>query len=140
MAQERQYVDVNVFVYWLTNHPKFGETSLGWIKKIESSQRGDYLTSSISLYEILVIIAGLTGKNLKDKTFTEEVIKTITQIKSLTIEPLEQKDFTFAIDLMRDYKLDYEDALHLSVATRTGSLSIISNDKHFSSTPIKAIF
>lgn len=140
MAQEKRYVDVNVFVYWLANHPKFGETSHGWIKKIESSPRGEYVTSSISLYEILVIIAGLTGKNLKDKTFIEEVIKIITQIKALTIEPLEQKDFTFAIDLMSDYKLDYEDALHLSVATRTGAQMIISNDKHFASTPIKGIF
>jgi uncharacterized protein len=137
MAEEKRYVDVNIFVYWLANHPKFGETACKWIKNIESSPRGQYITSSLSLYETLVIIAGLTGKNLKDKTFTEEVIKAITQIKGLIIEPLKPEDFTTALDLMNDYRLDYEDSIHLAVAIRMGAQEIVSNDKDFESTPIK---
>ncbi len=134
---DRRYVDINIFVYWLGNHPKFGETAYKWIKKIENSSRGEYVTSSLTIYETLVIIAGLTGKNLKDKTFTEKVVNSITHIKGLTIEPLKPEDFTKALDLMNDCKLDYEDSIHLAVAVRTGAQEIVSNDKDFDTTLIK---
>ena len=134
---DRRYVDINIFVYWLGNHPKFGETAYKWIKKIENSSRGEYVTSSLTIYETLVIIAGLTGKNLKDKTFTEKVVNSITHIKGLTIEPLKPEDFTKALDLMNDCKLDYEDSIHLAVAIRTGAQEIVSNDKDFDTTLIK---
>jgi predicted nucleic acid-binding protein len=134
---DRRYVDINVFVYWLGNHPKFGETAYKWIKKIENSSRGEYTTSSLTIYETLVIIAGLTGKNLKDKTFTEKVVNSLTHIKGLTIEPLKPEDFTKALDLMNDCKLDYEDSIHLAVAVRTGAQEIVSNDKDFDTTLIK---
>jgi predicted nucleic acid-binding protein len=84
-----------------------------------------------------VIIAGLTGKNLKDKTFTEKVVNSLTHIKGLTIEPLKPEDFTKALDLMNDCKLDYEDSIHLAVAVRTGAQEIVSNDKDFDTTLIK---
>ena len=134
------YVDVNVFVYWLTSDPKFGEVALKWIKNIESCSRKEYVTSSLCLYETVVILAGLTGKNLKDKIFTSEVIKAITQINGLIIEPLKLEDFTKAIEIMGEFKLDYEDSLHLAVAIRAGAKDIISNDKDFKTTPLKRNF
>jgi predicted nucleic acid-binding protein len=137
MVDNPSYVDINIFVYWLGNHPKFGETAHKWIKKIEQSQRGKYVTSSLTLYEALVIIAGLAGKSLRDKAFTEEVITSITNIRGLTIEPLKPEDFTKAAELMEDYKLDYEDSIHLAVATRTGAQEILSNDEDFDVAPIK---
>ena len=30
-----KYLDVNIFVYWLGKHPKFGETAYKWIKKLK---------------------------------------------------------------------------------------------------------
>lgn len=137
MVDNRSYVDINIFVYWLGNHPEFGETAYKWIKKIENSSRGKYVTSSLTLYETLVIIAGLTGKNLKDKAFTEDVINSITRIKGLAIEPLKPEDFTKAVDLMKKHSLDYEDSIHLAVATRTGVQEILSNDEDFDAAPIK---
>ena len=137
MVDPKRYVDINIFVYWLGNHPKFGETAYNWIKKIENSSRGEYVTSSLTIYETLVIIAGLTGKNLKDKAFTEKVVNSITHIKALTIEPLKPEDFTKALDLMNDCKLDYEDSIHLAVAIRTGAQEIVSNDKDFDTALIK---
>src|SRR5208283_2106067 len=101
-AEEKRYIDVNVFVYWLGSHPKFGETACKWIKNIESARLGKYITSSLSLYETLVIVAGLTGKKLKDQVFTEQVIKAITGIKGLIIEPLNPEDFVRAVDIMND--------------------------------------
>jgi predicted nucleic acid-binding protein len=135
--KSRYYLDVNIFVYWLGNHPKYGQTAREWIKKIETSPRGEYVTSALTLYETLVIMGGLTGKNLKDKNFVQQVINPITSIKGLTIESLKSEDFKKSIDLMNEYKLDYEDSLHLAVAIRTGAQEIISNDKDFDATQIK---
>lgn len=137
MVDNSSYVDVNIFVYWLGNHPQFGETAHEWIKKIENSQRGKYVTSSLTLYETLIIIAGLTGKSLGDKVFTEAVVNSMAQIISLTIEPLKAEDFSKALDLMKECSLDYEDSIHLAVALRTGAQEIISNDKDFDRAPIR---
>jgi predicted nucleic acid-binding protein len=133
-----RYIDVNIFVYWLGKHPKFGEAAYRWIQKIEKSPPKEYFTSSLAIYETMVIIAGLVGKNLKDAAFVEDVTKSLTSIKGLTIESLTLEDLKTATDVMEDYPIDYEDALHLAVASRIGAKEIISNDKDFNKTHIKS--
>jgi len=137
MVDKPHYIDVNIFVYWLGNHPKYTQAAREWIKKIETAPRGEYVTSALTLYETLVILGGLTGKNLKDKNFVKQVINPITSLKGLTIAPLKSEDFKEAADLMNEFQLDYEDSLHLAVATRTHAQEIISNDKDFDATQIK---
>jgi predicted nucleic acid-binding protein len=137
VGKSHYYIDVNVFVYWLGNHPKYGQIALEWIKKIESSQKGEYITSALTLYETIVIMGGLTGKNLKDQNFVQQVITPITRIPGLVIEPLKSEDFQKAAELMNECKLDYEDSLHLAVAIRSCAKEIISNDKDFDATQIK---
>ena len=140
MVEDKSYVDINIFIYWLGRHPKLGETAYEWIKKIEESKRKRYVTSTLTLYEALVIIAGLTGKSLKDKAFVERVISSLTVLKGLSLEPLKLEDFIQASELMEEYNIDYEDSLHLSVALRIGAKEVISNDKDFDKTPLKRIF
>lgn len=137
MVGRPRYVDINVFVYWLGKHPDFGEVAYNWIKKIENSPRGGFVTSSLTVYETLVIIAGLAGKSLKDKGFVEAVVNSITRIKGLVIEPLKSEDFVKAVDLMKEYGLDFEDSVHLAVAMRVGAQEIVSNDRDFDVAPIK---
>ena len=132
-----RYVDINIFVYWLGKHPILGKVALEWIRRIERSPRGSYVTSSLNLYEALIIISGLVGRSLKDKTLIEEVVNPIMNLKGLVIEPLRPEDYTQALDLMEEYSLDYEDSLHLSVAKRKGAKEIVSNDKDFDKTPLK---
>ena len=140
MVVTPRYLDVNVFVYWLGKHPMFGEAAYKWIKSVEDAPSGEYVTSSLTVYEILVIVAGLTGKSLRDDKFVEEIIDAITSLKGLAIEPLMDEDIIWAFDLMKKYGLDYEDSLHLSVALRTGAKEIISNDEDFDRTPVKRLF
>jgi predicted nucleic acid-binding protein len=140
MVGNPRYVDVNIFVYWLGNHPKLGSNAQRWIKKIEESQRGAYITSTLTLYETLVILAGLTGKNLKDKTFVNQVLNAVTSLKPLRIEPLKIEDYKKAADLMSECQLDYEDSLHLAVAIRSNVHEMVSNDKDFDITQIKRTF
>lgn len=140
MVAPESYVDINIFIYWLGNHPTFGQKAYQWIKKIEEAPQGKYVTSSLTLYETPVIIAGLTGKNLKDKTFVEEIVRAIAGVQSLTITPLTIEDETEATNLMKEHDLDYEDALHLATALRNNVKEIISNDQDFDKTPLKRTF
>ena len=137
MVDGPRYVDINIFVYWPGKHPILGKVALEWIRRIESSPRGSYVTSSLTLYEALVIISGLVGRSLKDKTLIERVVNPIMNLKGLVIEPLRPEDYTRALDLMEEYSLDYEDSLHLSVAIKAGAKEIVSNDKDFDKTPLK---
>ena len=140
MVDAESYIDINIFIYWLGNHPSFGETAYKWIKKIENSPHGKYVTSSLTLYETLIFIAGLTGKSLRDTPLVEGVIDSITNLKGLLIDQLRPEDLTQAVDLMKKYDLDYEDSLHLATALRKGAKEIISNDADFDKTPLRRTF
>jgi len=139
MVGRPRYVDINVFVYWLGKHPEFGEAAYDWVKKIEGSPRGEFVTSSLTLYEALVIVAGLTGKSLRDEGFVEAVVSSITRVRGLVVEPLKSEDFAKAVDLMRECGLDFEDSVHLAVALRVDAKEIVSNDRDFDVAPIKRI-
>ena len=140
MVDPESYVDINIFVYWLGNHPTYGKQAHQWIKKIEEAPRGKYATFSLALYQTLVIMAGLTGKNLKDQKLIEEITHSITGLPSLTIIPLTEKDIIQATSLMKEYRLDYEDAIHLAAALKSKANEIISNDQDFDKTPLKRRF
>jgi len=140
MVDPESYIDTNIFIYWLGNHPTFGEKAHQWIKKVEEAPRGKYATSSLTIYQTLVIIAGLTGKNLKDQKLAEEITHSITGLPGLNIIPITQKDMTQAAGLMKEYELDYEDALHLAAALKSKAKEIISNDQDFDKTPLKRRF
>ena len=140
MVEAEIYVDINVFVYWLGGHPSLGETAYRWVKKIEEGPRGKYVTSSLTVYETLVIIAGLTDRSLKDGLFVDRVSDSMTNLKGLVIVPLIPEDYVQASDLMRKYELDYEDSLHLATALRMDAREIVSNDEDFDKTPLKRSF
>jgi len=140
MVDPESYVDINAFIYWLGNHPSFGKIACQWIKKIEKSARRKYVTSTLTIYQTLIIIAGLTGKNLKNQELVEEIVNSVKNLPGLTITPLTVEDVTQAAKLMKEYDLDYEDALHLATALRNKAREIVSNDKDFDRTPLKRKF
>ena len=44
---KRKYVDVNVFVYWIGGHPRYGQKALK-LKEIEAGNRGELITSILT--------------------------------------------------------------------------------------------
>lgn len=134
----KRYVDVNVFVYWLCGHPSFGERAKNWIERIE--KEGNYITSVLTIYETIIIVAGLTDKSLRDGEFVKTVIKSFTGLKGLKIESFIKEDFAQALDIMSNFGLDFEDSLHLAVAMKKNVTEIISNDKDFDKTGVKRFF
>lgn len=135
-----RYVDVNVFVYWLGGHPLFGSRAYEWIRKVEKAKRGEYVTSTLTVYEVLVIIAGLTGRSLSDRGFVERIVEAIRGLRGLMLTSLGEETLTEASITMDRYGIDYEDALHLAVALKAGAKEIISDDEDFDRTPLKRLF
>jgi len=140
MVAEPRYVDVNVFVYWLGGHPVYGERAREWIRRLERGAPREYVTSSLTVYETAVVLAGLTGRSLGDAEFAGGVVDAFARLRGLAIEPLKSEDLARAAELMEEYELDYEDSVHLAVALRVGSATIVSNDRDWDKTPISRVF
>jgi len=140
MVVDTRYVDVNVFVYWLGKHPVFGETAYRWVKDIERAPRGEYVTSSLTIYEVMVIIAGLSRRSLEDFSFVSSILEAFTGLGGLAVEELSIEDFSSALELMDKFKIDFEDALHAAISMRLNIREIVSNDEDFDKTPLKRIF
>ena len=136
---EKTYLDVNVFVYWLGGHPTFGPRALKWIGEAEEAP-GQFVTSALTIYEVLVIIGGLTGRTLKDSGFVEEALNALMGVRGLQVEPLTAACYTEALELMDMYGLDYEDALHLAVAVQVKAQRIVSNDGDYDRAALRRVF
>ena len=137
---EKSYIDVNVFAYWLGGHPVYGSKAREWIDTIARSPKGYFFTSSLTLYEVAVILAGLAGGDLRDARFVSKLATAFKQLERLEITQLEVLDFEEAISLMEMYGIDLEDALHLATALRLGARRIVSNDTDFDRVPLKRVF
>jgi len=138
-VDEKTYLDVNVFVYWLGGHPTYGPRALKWIGEAEEAP-GQFVTSELTIYEVLVIMGGLTGRTLKDSGFVEEALNALMRVRGLQVEPLTAACYTEALVLMDMYGLDYEDALHLAVAVQVKAQRIVSNDGDYDRAALRRVF
>ncbi|AEM39057.1 PilT protein domain protein [Pyrolobus fumarii 1A] len=136
----RRYVDVNVFVYWLGGHPEYGQRALEWIREIEKAPNGAYITASLTVFELVVIMSRLTGARLGDTHLITTILEALGSLKGLKIVETLYSDYVEALNLMKTYKLDFEDAIHLAVAMRVNAKEIVSNDADFDNTPLKRVF
>ncbi|ALL00898.1 hypothetical protein Pyrde_0848 [Pyrodictium delaneyi] len=136
----RRYIDVNILVYWLTGHPEYGRKALEWVKRVEAATRGTYITASITIYELIVVLARLTGRKLSDKSLVDKVLEALSGLQGLRVVETTQQDYLDAARYMEAYSLDLEDALHLAVALRHKAAEIVSNDTDFDKTPLKRVF
>ncbi len=135
MERLRRYYDVNVFVYWLGGHPEYGERAKKWIREAEV---GKAYTSSLTPYEVVVVLANIANKTIRDTSFIREVLEAIRSIKGLKIVSLTWNDYVKAARFVDSY--DLEDALHLAVALRMKVDEIVSNDRDFDKGPLRRIF
>ncbi len=128
-----KYVDVNVIIYWLIDHPEYGEVATKIMERIEASERA--VTSSLTIWLVSVIM------RREAENFDERILMdTLAEIKNLKIAPLKISTYQRAVELMPTYKLDLEDSIHLATALEYRADAIYSNDSDFDRCPIRRMF
>lgn len=128
-----KYVDVNVLIYWLTDHPEFGEIATDIIERIEGGERAT--TSALTPWIIHVVL-----KNEAENYDAETMLELLDDLEKLTITELGMEDYLRADELVTETGLDMEDALHLATAERHDCDTIYTNDADFDNVKIDAAF
>ena len=127
------YIDVTVFVYWLTGGPDFGEMATRIIKNIELGEKA--FTSALTLWQLHILLKK-ESQNYSEKILIEKIGK----LKNLTIVPLSLEVFEEAVVYQKEAGLDLEDSIHYAVACRVGAAIMYSNDTDFDNVPIERKF
>ncbi|MEM1509201.1 MAG: type II toxin-antitoxin system VapC family toxin [Thermofilaceae archaeon] len=121
-SSKRIYVDVNVFYYYLTANPEFGERAKWYLEKYS----GFLATSSLSVWLLYVLT------RVKD-------ITSILEEVGVELLPLDVHVLKAAGRLEKPR--DFEDRIHLATAKIYGITTIISNDEDFDGiTGIERVF
>jgi len=127
------YVDANVFVYWLTDHPSFGQRASEIMKGIEMGENA--CTSSFTIW-LLHVLLEREAENYSEKILLER----IQELPHLKVIPLEMQDFMGGERCRNTFRIDFEDSIHYAVARRLGAHTIYSNDSDFDKTDLKRVF
>lgn len=115
----KRYFDVNVFVYYLTGDNKNGKIAYNWIKDTE-----ERLTSVITPFEVAVILSKLLNTDLRDVKMIRRILQAFKEL-GVRFLPMDWDD---VLKIAENYKLDLEDAIHVSAALKEKA-EIVSADK-----------
>lgn len=115
-------LDTNVLIYYLDQHPVFGEAALTLIKKLKSG-KAKGVTSVITLIELLsnFYLSEKDVEFIKDKYLEIPNLETIEVSRDLSIE---------AARIRREYGFRLPDAIQLATAISAKAKAFISNDKN----------
>ena len=129
-----RFVDSNVFIYVLDRHPKFGETAKQILKRIDGGE--ETVTSTLVIEEVC---AYLTKQ--KRRVELQAFVDTLLAYGCLLKRPYLFEDIITAKEMLRIYRLDWEDLVIAAQMHREGINEIYSNDTDFDQIPgIKRVF
>ncbi|ARM76687.1 type II toxin-antitoxin system VapC family toxin [Acidianus manzaensis] len=115
----KRYFDVNVFIYFLTKHPKYFERSKNWFETTD-----EIYTSELTIFEIIILLSKLT-KEKPEEVFVH--VMSFFNDLGIRFVHLETNELMKIVEVESKYKLDFEDSFHFYLAEKVGEL--ISNDK-----------
>ena len=127
MNGENFLIDTNIFLEILLNQEKADECE-NLLKNI-SKKKSIFYVSSFSIHSIEVIMT----RNKKDIALAE-FLSFIEKSKIIRIESITSDEIN-ALDNMKEIKLDFDDALQLTLCKKH-NLTLVSYDKHFDKTDI----
>lgn len=148
-ADRTVFIDANIFLYEVFDHPDFGEGSYRILKDIEEGILNG-ITSTLVLDEVLFKMilmeasnkfqislkdtASFLKKNPKKILLLENSwkdIQRIQRIENLTVEGITPKIFENSVEIAKTKMLLMHDASHLAVMQSRGVLDIATNDMDF---------
>lgn len=127
-----KYVDTDVFVYWATDHPKFGQRATEILRHVELNEKA--VTSTLSLWLFHKVMRDHQSYSLR--SFVDQ----LTRLRNLKIVPLDADTLAEASDLMRERNLPEEVAVAAAVARERGADAVYSTNPEFDRTELKRVF
>lgn len=114
----KRYFDVNVFVYYFLNDPKFGEKAYEWIKTTD-----ERITSVITPLQLIYVLSKILKKSTKEYELVNTIVSAFSDLNIQLVEiPWDEIP-----DIIKKYKLDIEDAIHVASAMKENA-ELVSND------------
>ncbi len=123
------FVDSNIFLE-VELAQEHGDAAKSFLKKIQKGSLSAY-TSEFHVDSVVVVMENY-GATWRDIAV---FLTSLIQYRGLTIYPLTVYDKIKATELMRDWNLDFDDALAAYVAKKLGLKTIVSYDADFDKIP-----
>ena len=123
--EEIVFVDANIFLEIFLRDLK-AEACKQFLKSLASQQTQAWTTDFI-VYTCLIQVQN----HLKDPHFLRDVILFFGNYSPLKIQRPSLKEWYTAVDLMKIYKLDFDDSLVVASMQSRGITKLVSLDKHF---------
>ena len=119
-----RFLDTNIFIYSVTDHPRFGGIAKKILKRIEGGEEA--VTSTLVLCEVSWVLEAMGRQNLIIDT-----LEKILSYRCLRIIGFDSDDLLVGANNMRIFDIDFNDGVNISVMSRFGVHEIYSNDlKH----------
>lgn len=118
----KRFVDTNVFIYSITDHPQFGERAKRILERIEEGEEA--VTTTLVLCEVSWVLEAM-GRQGDIKPTLEKILS----FKSLEIIGFDADDLLVGASNMQLYGVDFNDGLNIAVITRIGVFEAYSNDR-----------
>ncbi len=118
----KRFVDTNVFIYSVTNHPRFGKIARKILTRLERDE--ECVTSTIVLCEIAWVLQAM-GR----QSYVKPTLEKILSYDGLSVLPFDSDDLLAGANNMITYGIDFNDAVNVSVMSKVGINQVYSNDK-----------
>jgi predicted nucleic acid-binding protein len=116
-----RFIDTNIFIYSITNHPRFGNVAKSILRRIDAGEAT--LTSTLVLCEVSWVLEAM-GRQSSIKPTLEKILS----YESLQVVSFDQDDLIAGASNMTAYQIDFNDGVNLSIITRLGISEVYSND------------
>jgi len=118
----KRFVDTNVFIYSVTNHPRFGKTARKILTRLERGE--ECTTSTIVLCEIAWVLQAM-GR----QSYVKPTLEKILSYDGLSVLSFDSDDLLAGANNMITYGMDFNDAVNISIMSKVGTTQVYSNDK-----------
>jgi len=118
----KRFLDTNVFIYSVTNHPRFGKIARKILTRLEKGE--ECVTSTIVLCEIAWVLQAM-GR----QSYVKPTLEKILSYDGLSVLPFDSDDLLAGANNMITYGIDFNDAVNVSVMSKVGTNQVYSNDK-----------
>ncbi|MBS7611368.1 type II toxin-antitoxin system VapC family toxin [Candidatus Bathyarchaeota archaeon] len=118
----KRFVDANVFIYALTDHPRFRMTAKNILQRIKSGEIAS--TSLPALCEVAWVLEAM-GKQSQIKPTLEKILS----YASLEVLGFDADGTLVGAKNMMTYQIDFNDGVNVTIMERCGISEVYSNDK-----------